>query len=362
MPLWMWSEWKEAFEIGGYDEEWMDSEEILEYVCPICTFVARDAVAHECGQIFCQDCFEQWASQGECCSTCRQSGVAAPAHRDRRAIRNLEVSCSNHCGETHRLGAKEEHLTSQCSQRPIRCPFRCSKVAPAVDMDVHLKSECPHRTVVCPDCGEDCTPAMLPTHHASLCSERLVHCPLCKEEVPHCKLASHIAQNVGSHLLELAAQNARLVDQVQFLTSENTELRGQLDKLAATPRRPRTTPPSAPLVPHNPPPSSGGGGGTSNRRFAPQLSPAFLPVRMPPLPTGPQITGHFGNVSGIDLGDRWTCSFCNVGGQPLETQSCHVCSLARGTTIDSRYALPSRQAAEAVGAFNGIGHFNLKED
>jgi hypothetical protein len=98
------------------------------YECCICFGVVRDAIAHECGTLYCSghcmsvrwrcihyvqvlsnhplilaDCWSVWSKGGsKVCPTCtKPSPEHAPEYRARRAVLNLQLTCSN-CDQTIR--------------------------------------------------------------------------------------------------------------------------------------------------------------------------------------------------------------------------------------------------------------------
>ena len=126
---------------GGHDEQWLDMEEATGMQCPICFCVPRDALAHECGNLFCEICWTRWIAQNSRCPVCREDGVSiAKAFRDQRKILNLMIRCPLGCEETFRLGDKEEHV-SQCPKRKERCSL-CGEEVLAEMMSAHHKDCC----------------------------------------------------------------------------------------------------------------------------------------------------------------------------------------------------------------------------
>ena len=108
---------------AGHDECWLDPQEASGLQCTICLCVARDAMAHDCGNLFCEICWTRWFTKNHTCPVCRDDGnsiVRAP--RDQRKILNLLVVCPFSCGEHVRLGDKEQHV-SQCPRRRLRCNY-----------------------------------------------------------------------------------------------------------------------------------------------------------------------------------------------------------------------------------------------
>ena len=94
---------------GGFDEEWCPGQDVDRFRCCICMSVARNAMAHECGAVlFCELCWVRCQADSDNCPVCRENGSSmAPAHTDRRLIRNLMIMCPNKCGETFPLCEKD---------------------------------------------------------------------------------------------------------------------------------------------------------------------------------------------------------------------------------------------------------------
>ncbi len=56
---------------AGYDTSWFVSEEsIKEYICPVCTMVAKDAATTDCNHIFCTSCITGWFVKKKSCPVC----------------------------------------------------------------------------------------------------------------------------------------------------------------------------------------------------------------------------------------------------------------------------------------------------
>jgi len=200
----------------GYDEAWAAPEENEGIQCPICMLVPREAVAHSCGELFCQSCWIKCQRQDHRCSLCRQDGDAAPAHRERRKILNMQIQCPQGCDVTVRLGDKQHHLETECCHRPIPCPSCQSKVTPAT-LEAHTRESCPYRRVPCSKCGVKTTAARLDEHCRSRCPQRTVKCALCQEEVRFSDMEAHFEASPGKHIAALLQENQALRMEVQRL-------------------------------------------------------------------------------------------------------------------------------------------------
>ena len=201
--------------MAGHDEQW--AEEVDEdYRCPICLLVARDAVAHSCGKLFCAHCWAQCAVQKELCPLCQEGGEAAPAHRDRKAILNVNIRCPLECDQAFRLGNKEAHVASACVRRSIPCTLCGGDTTPAT-LQQHRDTECSHRTVRCPDCGLSVQYREMSDHRRVACTHRSVPCPLCHEAVHSKDLLQHMEQSAGTHIMALLTENDRLKSRIRRL-------------------------------------------------------------------------------------------------------------------------------------------------
>ncbi|CAJ1434805.1 unnamed protein product, partial [Effrenium voratum] len=151
----------------GYEEAWCCPEEAMRSRCPICLQVAKDALAHECGELFCEMCWVRCQADDDRCPVCRQDGrQVAPAYWSRRAILDLATTCQS-CGEVCRLGDKAAHL-----------------------------ARCASRLVTCETCGLE-LPAQRLAQHQAQCSAWCC-CELCGEKVRD--LEAHLNEKPGGHL------------------------------------------------------------------------------------------------------------------------------------------------------------------
>ena len=129
---------------AGHDEQWLDPAEATSMQCAICLSVARNALAHDCGNLFCELCWTRWVAENPSCPVCREAGdTIVKAPRDRRKILNLMVRCPLGCEETFRLGDKETHV-SHCAKRAVTC-CHCGEEVLADQISIHEKDRLKRR-------------------------------------------------------------------------------------------------------------------------------------------------------------------------------------------------------------------------
>ena len=95
---------------NGHDEKW-DQEPPEELYCPVCLLVARDAVSHVCGNVFCAACWEKWEKKGDrTCSLCGQGGSVAPDYRSKKdTVLGNVLSCMLHITFVHTQAHSHSH-------------------------------------------------------------------------------------------------------------------------------------------------------------------------------------------------------------------------------------------------------------
>ena len=204
----------------GYDEQWFEMK--FEDLCPVCALVPFDAVAHNCGQLFCADCWLAWRAEGKGCANCRQQGDAAPSFRDRHNVLNFRMKCCNGCGEVIRLGSKDQHLQNECVNRVILCALCKMQITPAT-METHNANTCLYRITKCVECDEETTVIKLPTHRQEECKMRTVSCELCPCKVVWHEMDEHLRSD-GSHIRSMMEQIKQLRGIVDVLSAKLTEL------------------------------------------------------------------------------------------------------------------------------------------
>ena len=80
----------------------------------MCLLVARQALAHECGErlgveirldqglprLFCEECWVRCQAEDDRCPVCRTDGRSvAPAYASRKHIMDLQIACPKGCGQ-----------------------------------------------------------------------------------------------------------------------------------------------------------------------------------------------------------------------------------------------------------------------
>lgn len=101
-----------------------DQELARKFLCATCNCIARDAVSHSCGTLFCSSCWKnKKKSYSLCCS--EKDSVARDFFR-RNCILDLKLRCpSNHpdCPSSMTFRKMLVHLTNQCPHFKIRCQY-----------------------------------------------------------------------------------------------------------------------------------------------------------------------------------------------------------------------------------------------
>ena len=168
-------------EVGGYDYEMVTGQPPNDYICLICTLIAREAYqASCCGKVFCKYCLEQLFrnNSNHSCPNCRQN-LNGKCFPDRRAIREislLQVKCSNAdkgCDWTGKLREAAHHERSACYQD---CSNGCGARIRTGEMDHHL-SQCPLQKIACPYCSWEAERSTVEGSHQDECPEISIPCP-----------------------------------------------------------------------------------------------------------------------------------------------------------------------------------------
>mmetsp|Transcript_120735 Transcript_120735/g.337962 ORF Transcript_120735/g.337962 Transcript_120735/m.337962 type:complete len:294 (-) Transcript_120735:350-1231(-) len=201
----------------GYDETWVSPEQAEECKCPICLHVPYEAVAHSCGELFCQACWDTCRLRDPRCPSCRLSGSdAVPAHRERRTILNLQLVCQK-CQEPVRLGDKQHHQAT-CSPPPL---------------EAHTAQYCPRRTVVCLACSTELTAGVMFAHFTE-CPHRMVNCLHRGERGRLSELEAIVEdgeESSGRHIEMQTQENARLQANVQRLREQRNAAEREVQRL-----------------------------------------------------------------------------------------------------------------------------------
>eukprot|EP00403_Amphidinium_massartii_P024497 CAMPEP_0178397378 /NCGR_PEP_ID=MMETSP0689_2-20121128/14213_1 /TAXON_ID=160604 /ORGANISM="Amphidinium massartii, Strain CS-259" /LENGTH=1158 /DNA_ID=CAMNT_0020018081 /DNA_START=1 /DNA_END=3475 /DNA_ORIENTATION=+ len=221
---------EEAF--GGYSETWREPREAAELQCPICLLVPCEALAHKCGKLVCESCWQTWHAAEERrlprCPWCRQelqrdSKDVAPAFHERFRIANLEIVCGL-CSDELRLGNKQTHLRETCRRRSVAC-VKCGQEQPFEEMEEHMRLRCDHRPIECPACGAPTTHHGLQEHRLTDCLHRLVVCQLCSDLVAADEMDKHLQENAGRHIAALVTEAGELRKEVKNLKEASSKPR-----------------------------------------------------------------------------------------------------------------------------------------
>ena len=175
------SEPEESLE-GGYDYEFFSDPPSHEYICLICTLVAKEAQqASCCGKIFCKECLEKSMRANDNCPHCRED-LNGRYFRDMRAIRSinhLKVYCENKKGGCKWKGelCHVESYQVSCRYRHVECPNECTQAVRSMDLPWHLENQCPNREVECDHCKQVGKHAYISLDHLEDCPDVQIRFP-----------------------------------------------------------------------------------------------------------------------------------------------------------------------------------------
>ena len=210
-----------------------------DYVCAICTLVARNP--HQvscCGGIFCKNCLKSLEStyKEPSCPFCRKilTNKFFKDSRAERYIEKLQIYCTNNdkgctwdgkineiekhlescgcedvecsdCKEVQMRQFLQAHLAESCSKRLFPCP-NCKAVGPySLMTSAEHIDECPDTTVPCPNegCGKEMLRKALDSH-GKVCPKEIVPCPYaiagCTTTILRESVMEHESQFVQDHL------------------------------------------------------------------------------------------------------------------------------------------------------------------
>ena len=203
-----------------------------------------------CGKSFCKECIGKIKARSQPCPTCKQDkfeffpnkGLQQPLYGFAVFSSNKERGCvwegelgqldqhihSNPDKEKQLVGDKihprhemEQHQTSLCPKRPFTC-FMCEEYESTYEDVVNSHSPvCKCRPVECPNsCGADNLQHQhLEEHLSSQCPLTYVECEFsdagCDAKVYRKDLASHLTDNLVTHMSLLAMENRKLKQQLQ---------------------------------------------------------------------------------------------------------------------------------------------------
>ena len=227
---------------GGYDFSFTKPIP-QKFHCNICTNVLRDPhLTVCCGQYFCEPCLEYWfKKQKTTCPHCRHENFnhflnkaikreineleirctnqglgcqwvgelsTLQTHLDSdKGCGDVEVQCSNECGEKMKRKELKEHLEQQCLLRKIQCQY-CHYEDIYQTMTSKHYDECPHYPLPCPNkCGTTGIRRADMDNHRSRCELEPVECRYhkvgCMESLVRKEFQLHIDEYKDQHLLML---------------------------------------------------------------------------------------------------------------------------------------------------------------
>ena len=221
---------------GGYDYEFV-SNPPDELICPICLSVLRDPnLTSCCGNHFCQPCISRIKNEKNPCPLCQEHDYTVMLDKFfLRRVKGLIIKCPGNslgCEWVGELRSIERHLDVSCGFVEVTCDYCQSQDILRNSLADH-KKVCPARPYRCEYCGfKDKWQLIISVHH-SKCVQYPVECPNkcgvgkiqrqrlnkhlqkecaleeigcefeyagCRVHQPRKNMASHLSENVSSHL------------------------------------------------------------------------------------------------------------------------------------------------------------------
>ena len=202
--------------MSGFDCEFVEKPpKAIQTDCPVCLLILCEPYQVTCcGKSFCKECIKKIKARSQPCPTCKQDEFYSfPNKGLQQPLYGFAVFCSNKeggCVWEGELGQLDQHINSSpdkekqlvgCAYTKIACLF-CNKLHQRHEMKQHQTSVCPERPYVeCEfsDAG-------------------------CDAKVDRKDLASHLTDNLVSHMSLLAMENRKLKQ-----TLENREQKAALE-------------------------------------------------------------------------------------------------------------------------------------
>ena len=189
--------------LGGYSYKFVDGEPRDEYLCHICTLVARDPQQVTCCyNIYCKSCLDTLKEKGQgfVCPTCRSSleGNYFKDGRAERGIKSLKIHCTNTDSGCQWMGTIKDidtHLNNTCTYHElVPCTNGCGEKIRRSTLKTHLTDNCPKRIAQCQYCKRKGRYQLITSSiHLDECPDLPIQCSNegCNEKIPRRSLASH---------------------------------------------------------------------------------------------------------------------------------------------------------------------------
>ena len=135
----------------GYDpslfiEPPVDSRELEELTCIICSCIVRAPLNSKCGCIFCGACLTTAYASRRCCPSCKTPFVLSECHVNNYLVKKVwacKVRCPKHtqgCTAQYVIGVKDRNVVAhaaQCEFIELVCDF-CNETMPKHRLDAHI--------------------------------------------------------------------------------------------------------------------------------------------------------------------------------------------------------------------------------
>ena len=199
--------------MSGFDCEFVEEPpSVFQAHCPICLLVLREPFQVPCcGKSFCHGCIQELKAKGVPCPTCKKEDFVLFENKGlQQPLYGFRVYCSNKekgCEWQGELGQLDSHLNANpdglelsksegCGFASVKCSH-CGEPYPRSEIEQHLASECKERPFTCSLCETYAsTHDDVVTNHAPTCEYRLVECP------NGCGIGEEVERERGTTLLQ----------------------------------------------------------------------------------------------------------------------------------------------------------------
>ena len=249
---------------GGYDLDLVDDSVAEEYRCPICLLVIKQPMLTSCcGYHFCQNCIQPILESNTSCPMCKSEGFSVMLNKhyqrkiDEMVIRcshkkegcewsgpisnfqdhldkkcpNVEVDCTNKCGERVQRQMLASHLEESCCNRQHKCLY-CGFEDTYTEVNKHF-DVCPSYPVVCPNnCSIGSVDRCCIEQHLCVCPLQHIECDFshvgCTTALRRKDLLAHMNSSVQEHLKMLSSSLLKMSKEAQHKDEQIKELREEL--------------------------------------------------------------------------------------------------------------------------------------
>ena len=184
------------------------SQELEDYICPLCKGLLLNPVIDNCSHTFCKDCFNKYYKiKKQCPITKQKLTITELTHVDviSKSIGKKEMKCKNYykgCNWIGKVSDIDFHLKNECGKSLVKCIYKnCNEEILREELQNHILN-CENREEKCNDCN-----MMFPlknlNEHYNKCVKKKVKCIQgCGVIVERGEMDSHIKNFCENSVIE----------------------------------------------------------------------------------------------------------------------------------------------------------------